>query len=119
MNFDSIVENIQKGMEEKSGYANVMLQCLAREIQEFESQLEVNEEMGIYLTAYPGGGCLRIETIKSRRPYYLVLSGKTDQGQRVSLIQHVAHVGILLTSLKINSEEERPARRFGFTLQDI
>lgn len=69
VDFARISENIQKGMEERSGYANVMFKRLLEEIQEFESGLKSDEEIGAYLASFAGGICLHIEAIKYRYPF--------------------------------------------------
>jgi len=116
MNFDLISEGIQKGMEERSGYANVMLTRLLEEIQEFESGLKLDEEIGAYLASFAGGIFLHIESIKHRDPYYIVLSGTTEQGQKARLVQHVIQTSILFVPVKVTPEENREPRRFGFNI---
>jgi len=116
VNFDRISESIQKGMEERSGYANVMFKRLLEEIQEFESGLKPDEEIGAYLASFAGGICLHIESIKYRDLYYIVLSGATEQGQKARLVQHVTQTSILFVPVKVMPEENREPRRFGFNI---
>ncbi len=116
MNFDHMAESMRKGMEERAGYANVMFKRLIEEIQEFESVLKPDEEIGAYLASFAGGLCLHIESIKYRDPYYIVLSGATDQGQKARLVQHVTQTSILFVPVKVTLEENREARRFGFNI---
>jgi len=109
-----IAENVQKSAEEKLGYANVMFKCLLEEIQEFESGLKPDEEIGAYLASFAGSTCLHIESIEYRDPYFIVLSGTTEQGQIVRLVQHVTQTSILFVPVKVTPEENREPRRFGF-----
>lgn len=118
VNFDHISESVQKGVEERSGYANVMFKRLLEEIQEFESELKPDEEIGAYLTSLAGGICIHIESIKYRDPYYIVLSGTTEQGQKARLVQHVTQTSILFVPVKVTPEENREPRRFGFNILD-
>lgn len=119
MKIDEISERIQQGLEKRSGYANVMYKCLLEEISEFESGLNLDEEIGAYLTSFGGGMCLHIESIKYRDPYYMILSGSTDQGQKVRLVQHVTQTSILFVPVKVMAEENRQPRRFGFCIPEI
>lgn len=116
MDFDYLSESIQRGMEEKFGYANVMFKHLLQEIRDFESGLKSNEEVGAYLASFAGGVLLHIESIKYRDPYYIVLSGTTEQGQKARLVQHVTQTSILFVPVKVTSEENREPRRFGFNI---
>jgi hypothetical protein len=116
VSFERISESIQKGIEERYGYANVMFKRLLEEIQEFESELKSDEEIGAYLASFAGGICLHLESIKYRDPYYIVLSGTTEQGHKARLVQHVTQTSILFVSVKVTPEENREARRFGFNI---
>ncbi len=116
MNLDYITESIRQGTEERSGYANVMFKRLLEEIMEFESELKPDEEIGAYLASFAGGIYLHIESIKYRDPYYIVLSGTTDQGQQARLVQHVTQTCILFVPVQVTPEEGREPRRFGFTI---
>ncbi|HBL10965.1 MAG TPA: hypothetical protein DD379_06075 [Cyanobacteria bacterium UBA11162] len=111
-----ISEGIREGIEERSGYANVMFKRLLEEIQEFESGLKHDEEIGVYLASFAGGIYLHIESIKYRDPYYIVLSGTTEQGQKARLVQHVTQTSILFVPVKVMPEENREPRRFGFNI---
>lgn len=115
-NFDRISESIREGVEERSGYAKVMFKRLREEIQEFESGLKPDEEIGAYFASFTGGVCLHIESIKYRDPYYIVLSGTTDQGQKARLVQHVTQTCILFVVIKVTPEENREPRRIGFEI---
>ena len=116
MNFERISESIREGVEERSGYANVMFKRLLEEIQEFESGLKHDEEIGAYLASFAGGIRIHIESIKYQDPYYIVLSGTTEQNQKVRLVQHVTQTSILFVPVKVTSEENREPRRFGFNV---
>ena len=118
VSFDHLSEGIQKGMEERFGYANVMFARLLEEIREFESGLKPDEEIGAYLASFAGGICLHIESIKYRDPYYIVLSGTTEKDQKARLVQHVMQTSILFVPVKVTPEENREARRFGFNISD-
>lgn len=103
-------------MEEKSGYANVMYKRLLEEIQEFESRLKPNEEIGAYLASFASSVFLHIESVGYRNPYYIVLSGTTEEGKKARLVQHVTQTSILLVLVTVTPEENREPRRFGFNI---
>jgi Family of unknown function (DUF6173) len=114
--FMELSKSIQKGSEERAGYANVMFKRLLEEIKEFEAELKPDEEIGVYFASFSNGTSLHIESIHYRDPYYIVLSGVTDQGHRARLVQHVTQTNILFVPVKVTSEENRQARRFGFDI---
>ncbi|MBP0030791.1 DUF6173 family protein [Roseofilum sp. Guam] len=107
-------EEMRKSGEERAGYANVMFKYLLEEIQEFESDLQADEEIAVYLASFAGGMPIRIESINYRDPYYIVLSGTTEEGQKVRLVQHVTQISILFMPIKVPSEDNRKAKRIGF-----
>lgn len=116
MNFDYLSENLRKGVEEKAGYANVIFKRLLEEIREFESGLKPDEEVGAYLASFAGGTCLHVEAVNYRDPYFIVLSGVTDQGQKARLVQHVTQTSILFVPVKVTPGEDREPRRIGFNI---
>ncbi|MBD2578865.1 DUF6173 family protein [Oscillatoria sp. FACHB-1406] len=112
---DHLQKSTREGIEERSGYANVMYQSLLREIKEFESELKADEEVGAYIANLGGSSYLRIESISYRDPYYLILIGQNED-RRVKLVQHVTQINILFVVIKIKPEEDREPRRFGFEI---
>jgi hypothetical protein len=118
LNFDSIQDSLQKGMNERSGYASVMYQRLLEEIAEFESYLNPDEEIAAYLASFGREIYLQIEDIGHRDPYYIIFSGTTEKGQKARLVQHVSQSSILFIPIKVKPEENREPRRFGFRISD-
>lgn len=115
-NIDRLSESLQRGKEESFGFANVMSEELIAEIKDFEKGLKPNEEVGLYIASFSGGTSVHIESIRYRNPYYVILSGRTEQGDRVSLVKHVTQIDILLIPVKVDPEENRKPRRFGFEI---
>jgi Family of unknown function (DUF6173) len=113
------LDHLREGIEEKFGYANVMFERLRDEIREFESGLKPDEEIGAYLASFASGQCLHIESITYRDPYYIVLAGTIDGGQKARLVQHVTQTSILFVPIKVVAEEHRKARRFGFNIAGL
>jgi Family of unknown function (DUF6173) len=115
-NTPSLSPDSVRGIQEKSGYANVMYVRLLDEIRDFESGLKPDEEIGAYLASFAGGQRLHIESITYRDPYYIVLTGTIDNGQKARLVQHVTQTSILFVPIKVGAEENRDARRLGFNI---
>ena len=118
VNINQISEAVRRGTEERFGYANVMFKSLLEEIREFESELKPDEEIGAYLASFSGGILLHIESIRYRDPYYFVLQGTTDRGDKAQLVQHVQQTSILFVPIKVMPEESRKPRRFGFNTEN-
>ncbi|MBO1052522.1 MULTISPECIES: DUF6173 family protein [Dolichospermum] len=115
-NLDTLNESIQRGVQERFGYANVMYQRLVEEIADFESHLNPDEEMAAYFASFGKEIYLQIESISYRDPYYIIFSGTTDQGQKARIVQHISQTSILFVPGKVKSDENRKPRRFGFSI---
>jgi hypothetical protein len=111
-------DSIQRGVEEKCGYANVMYQRLVDQIMQFQAQLKPDEEVGAYLASFGREVYLHIEQVGYSDPYYIIFSGTLGDGQRARLVQHVSQNSILLIAAKVEPEENRKPHRIGFMTED-
>jgi hypothetical protein len=84
-------------------------------INEFESGLNEQEEVGVRLVSFGQTVQFHIEDISYYNPSLITFIGRLDNGSKVELIQHVSQISFLLMSLP-KLDEEQPARRLGFVL---
>jgi hypothetical protein len=86
---------------------------LVKQIQDFESGLSSDEEIGARLVGTPGAGVLHVEDAGYWGPDLLFFYGTNEHGKAVQLIQHYTQVNLLLTALPKEGPEPR---RIGFHL---
>ena len=90
---------------------------LSRLIQDYESKLDKDEEVGARIVGLPGDGTMSIDDVGFWGPDFILFLGKNADGKPVRLIQHYAQINVLLDVRK--KPEERPARRIGFQLSEM
>jgi hypothetical protein len=105
---------LQKGMDERFGYANVLYERLVEQIMQFQEQLKLDEEVGAYLASFGREIYLHIEQVEYSDPYYIIFSGTLENGQKARLVQHVSQTSILLMAAKVEPEANRKPYRIGF-----
>ena len=90
---------------------------LSRMIEEFESKLDKDDEIGARIVGLPGEGTMQIEDVGFWGPDLIMFYGKNSDGKPVRLVQHYSQINVLLNALP--KPEERPARRIGFQLSEL
>ena len=90
---------------------------LSKLVEEFESKLDKDDEVGVRLVGAPGDATLQIDDIGFWGPDMILFFGKNPDGKPVRLIQHYTQVNLLLDARK--KPEARPARRIGFNLAEM
>lgn len=108
-------EALAAGLIAKANPAEWTFDRLCRMIEDFESRLSPEEEVGAAIVGAPGEGAFHVDDIGFWGPDMIMFYGKNVHGRRVRLIQHYQQLSILLTALP--REPERPARRIGFALR--
>lgn len=99
------------------GYANILYECLVEQIRDFEKTLQPNQEIGAYLSSFGNAILIQIENIGYHNPFFIVFYGKNIQDNRkVQLVQHTTQLNVLFTSIDLEKDEKREARRIGFQL---
>ena len=94
--------------------AKWMYERVARQIIDFEKELDSDEEIGGRLVSAPGEGVFHIEDLGYWGPDMLIFYGKNQHGRPVELLQHYSQLNVLLTA--IPKEKDEP-RRIGFILE--
>lgn len=95
-----------------SGLASDFFDILKRCIQDFESSLDENHEVGMRLASF--GQSVTMVTIRIEwvNPSTLVFHGYVND-RPATLVQHVNQLNFLLCSVK-KADPEKPPRRIGF-----
>jgi hypothetical protein len=93
--------------------AESMFGRIAKQIAEFESQLDDNEDVGARLVTSSNNLTFHILNLEYREPDLIIFHGTNEHNKPLQLLQHVTQINILLTALP--KELEKP-RRIGFGL---
>ena len=87
---------------------------LAECIFDFESNLDDDHEIGARLISFGSALTLYIQNVGCYDPEIITVSGKTETGEQLQLVQHASQLNVLLIALKKRGEE--PVR-IGFKLK--
>lgn len=93
--------------------AEAMFHQIAKQIAEFEEQLDENEDVGAILVSGPCNATFHIVGLEYRGRDLIVFRGINEHKKAIQLLQHVAQINVLLTALPKESEK---ANRIGFML---
>lgn len=88
---------------------------LATYIQDFESNLDNEHEIGARLVSFGSVVTFHIQGIGYYGPDIITFDGLNDAGEAVKLIQNISQLSVLLVAMK--KLEEKP-RRIGFRLTE-
>ncbi len=95
------------------GYADVIYDRLMREIIDFETTLNHDEEIGAYLSSFGQRIFIRIDNISYRNPYLIIFNGfNEDTKAKVRLVQHTSQISVLFEVATVTQGKE--PRRIGF-----
>lgn len=97
----------------EANLASNFFKQLAKRIHSFDNSLDENHEVGIRLVSYGQILSFHLKDIGYSDPSLIILSGVTDNGDTVEVIQHVTQISILLMKLP-RREPEKPKRKIGF-----
>jgi hypothetical protein len=110
-------EALAKGLTQRASPAEWAFARMARLIQDFESKLDKDQEIGAKLVGSPGDGIFRIEDLGYWAPDMILFYGKNSFGKPVRLMQHYTQLNLMLSAEPKESDEE-PPRRIGFALHE-
>ena len=110
-------EALAQGLTHRSSPAEWAFARLSRMIQDFESKLNQDQEIGVTFVGQPGDGSLRIDDLGYWAPDLILFYGKNSYGKPVRLVQHYTHLNVML-SAEPKQVEEEPPRRIGFALHE-
>ncbi len=102
MNFDTPLQHM---------WADEQFEILKRYIQEFESALDAEHEVGIMMTNFGQSILMNVQQITYEDPVLMVFKGYVN-GRAATLIQHINQLNFMLTS--VEKEPDRPKKQIGF-----
>ncbi len=88
---------------------------IVAEISWFEQQIEDGEEARIIVIGGPSGQAIFPTGLRPQGHDRIVYSGTGDDGCRVTVLQHVSQLNIMLKAVRVGKES---ARRIGFHSPD-
>lgn len=97
--------------ERQLNQANDALKDIAAEIEFFETNLKPNEEARLVIIGGPAGTAIFPEAMAALGIDRLRFEGVANDGCRVTVIQHVSQLNIMLKAVVVGEEV---ARRIGF-----
>jgi hypothetical protein len=97
----------------KANMANEFYARLVYAIQAFDKSLDQDEEVGMRLVTFGQAITFHVESLGYHDPSIIYFHGTTDNGDRVSLVQHVSQISFLLIAMKRKNPDE-PKKPFGF-----
>lgn len=93
-------------------YSDTQFEVIKKHIEEFQSNLDENHEVGLLLTNFGQSMLMNVTHIGYEKSVLMVFKGYVN-GQEAKLIQHISQIDFLLTSVP-KAELEKPPRRIGF-----
>jgi hypothetical protein len=102
----------------KANMASEFHARLMYRINDFDESLDNEHEVGVKLVSFGQTVVFRVEDVGYHNPSLIVFHGRMDDGNPVTLVQHVSQISFLLTSLKRPNPQE-PKVPFGFTPQKV
>ncbi|EAZ90451.1 DUF6173 family protein [Crocosphaera chwakensis] len=101
---------------QRANLASEYAKQLLSKINQFDSQLDNEHEVGVKLVSFGQTITFHVSYIGYYNPSLVLFIGLTDDGNRVELVQHISQISFLLIALpKLKLEE--PKQKIGF-IQD-
>lgn len=89
---------------------------IKRYIQEFESSLDAEHEVGVMMTNFGQSIIMQVTQITYEEPVLLIFKGYVN-GKMSTLIQHMNQLNFLLTS--VEKVAEKPKNPIGFITPNV
>ncbi|NJN74858.1 MAG: hypothetical protein HC799_19770 [Limnothrix sp. RL_2_0] len=111
---NKLFENFEQTRMAEKGFASVLYERLMLQIEDFESRLKTDEEIGARLASFGGVYTIRISKVGFQNPYFIIFYGyhENEDGSEheVQLVQHISQISVLFIGLKVK-EKDRDAKR--------
>jgi hypothetical protein len=102
----------------KANMASQFYKRLLFWIEDFDRSLDSEHEVGVRLVSFGQTIMFRVEELGYNDPSLIVFHGRMDDGNPVTLVQHINQISFLLTSLQRKNPTE-PKVPFGFMPQRV
>ena len=97
----------------RSNLASNLAEQLDLKMQEFDSNLETEHEVGVKLASFGESITFHVSDISYSDPSLIMFHGLTNNGEPVELMQHISQISLILIVLP-KLEPEKPKRKIGF-----
>jgi len=97
----------------KANYASAFAKILLQKIQEFDTHLGEDFEVGVKLVTFGQTVIIAVHSIGFQDPSLIIFIGTSEDGSPLELIQHVTQISFLLTALPRKKKDE-PKQLIGF-----
>jgi len=111
---DKVISRI---MRPEQNQASDFYERLVEWINDFDSGLDHEHEVGVRLVSFGQTVIFHLEDIGYDDPSLITFYGHTEQGDPVELIQHVSQISILLMQMK-RADPTQPKKPIGFALKN-
>jgi hypothetical protein len=125
---DSIVEQNRRKNEainstnflaefQRASLASEFARQILSDINDFDSQLDANNEVGVKLVSFGQTITFHVSDIGYYNPGLILFRGVTENGDSIRLLQHVSQISFVLIKLpKLNPEQ--PKTKIGFIQEE-
>ena len=110
-------EALARGLTHRATPAEWAFVRLTRLIEDFESKLDQEHEVGCTFVGSPGDISMRIDDLGYWPPDLLLFYGKNSYGRSFRLAQHHTQLNVML-SAEPKEVPQEPPRRIGFALRE-
>jgi hypothetical protein len=101
----------------EANYASEFHRRLVTWINNFDSKLDKEHEVGVRLVSFGQSVVFHLHDIRFWNPSLIAFTGVSDDGNPVELIQHVSQISVLLMKLP-RRDPSKPKRKIGFVQED-
>jgi Family of unknown function (DUF6173) len=98
---------------QEASLASEFAERLKRAMAAFDTALDQEHEIGVRLVSFGQSVTFHVEDIAYHNPSLIYFVGRTDNGQPVTLCQHVSQISFLLMALQ-RPDPSKPKKPFGF-----
>jgi hypothetical protein len=98
-----------------SNHASEFHKRLTKWINEFDSSLDQEHEVGVRLVSFGQAVTFHLESLSYWNPSLIFFRGTLEAGEPVELIQHVSQISVLLMKVR-RRDPGQPKRTIGFNL---
>lgn len=114
-NLDAIethLVNIENDTPMQHMWSDTQFEIIKEYIQDFESKLDKEHEVGIWLTSFGQSMLMQVTHITYEKSVLMIFKGFVN-GSEATLIQHINQLNFLLTVIKKEPEKKRVPIGFG------
>lgn len=97
--------------------ADYSYEIIMEQIKDFEAELDDDHEVAVLLASFGQSITLSVTDVGYANPSTLIFYGRTSDGSRATLVQHLSQLNFLLVAVP-KAIPGKPPRRIGFTARE-